>query len=140
MSQIEKLAVPIMILFVASSVAANMVRFFGNQLLHEFDWSALTLPLATVPLTVIVLAVRIFIAFWLFRLAKEESASRPCLNWNRRCQRLAEARPYSTITLRSERLSGLPLASALNVLLTMYRTNLRFQTFVLSKPGDSQAA
>ena len=78
MKQIEKLAIPLMILFIVSSVAANMVRSFGGNLAHDFEWSPLTLSLLTVPLTAIVLAVRIFIAFWLFRLAKTESDSPWC--------------------------------------------------------------
>ena len=75
MKQFEKLIVPVMIVFLVSKVAAIMGRFFLTPLAMQYDWAANTIALWSVPLAVIVLAVNIVVAIWLFRVAKQDSST-----------------------------------------------------------------
>jgi len=78
MKKFEKLIVPVIIVFLVSKVAATMAQFFSTPLAMKYGWAATTIGLVSVPFVIILLAVNIVVAIWLFRASQQDSDTPWC--------------------------------------------------------------
>lgn len=74
MKNIEKLAIIAIILYLVSTAVSRVGNFMMYNLSNA-GWSPTAVTLLSIPYVIVVLAVNIAIAIWLYRVAKDDQAN-----------------------------------------------------------------